>query len=257
MNLRHISVIVASALLTQMAAGELSDAERFHRLNRAPITLYPETALPNSPVVAFFNQHARSDDAIVCSYVDALKTSARIKDIGVTRGEVWIYVPRDLDLTQNGRPHVEGAQGLVYVPDDTLRTKGSLSTQARQVAERAATLGFRMAAGLEPGLARSLANVADVAKHASILTIYDSQKLRNPAGYRAYVQRLVKEARAANPTILIEVAISTGADEKASKALAGTLWNCADLIDRIGIYCNDTAASQASLALYFEVLRRG
>lgn len=250
-----LALLLAAVAGPLFSAIELSDAERLARLSRAPITLYPETSLKESPIVGFFNRHARPDDAIVSSYVDALKTSAKIKDLGITRGEIWIYVPADLDLTQNGRQHVEGAHGILFVPSDGRRDRTSLATEGRRLAERAQTLGFRFIAGLEPKLARSLANVADLAKHASVLTIYDAQRLRKPAGYRAFVERLVKEARAANPAITIEVAIVTGANDEASKALAGVLWNCADLVDRIGIYCEDTPESQASLSLYYKVLR--
>lgn len=189
------------------------------------------------------------------SYVDSLKTSARIPDLEVRRGEVWIYVPGDLDLTQTRHQHVVGAQGIVFVPSDAHPRKGPLAVEARQLSEKASQLNFRMVAGLEPKNARFLANVRDIAKHASVLTIYDGQKLRKPANYRTYVERLVKEAKAANPPIKIEIASSTGANDAASKALAGVWWNCADLVDRIGIYCDDSSASRASLALYYKTLR--
>lgn len=253
---RFLALIFLTALAGLSQATELTDAERYARLQGAPITLYPETALRESSVVAFFNQHARAEDALVYSYVDALKGGARVGDLGVAKGEVWIYVPGDLDLTQAGRNNVTGARGLVFIPPETARPqRGSLEITARNVAERAQILGLRMIAGLEPRLTRSLANVSDVARHASIFTLYDPAKLRRPREFRAYAERIIKEARAANPAIKIELAISTGADEAASKALTGILWNCSDLFDRIGIYCNDSAESRSSLALYFKVLR--
>jgi hypothetical protein len=247
---------VASGLvLTLSAAPTPADSDRYQRLQSAPITLYPESVLTESPVPAFFNLRARPDDAIVVSSVDALKGSARIAQLGVQKGEVWIYVPRELDLTQGTRRNTEGAKGIVYVPAGDRHT--TLSEAAtRRISESAATLGCRMVVGLEPDLARSLRNIDDIARHASILTIYDNQRLsRGAQAYRDYVERLVKEARAVNPSIKIELCISTGRDATTTKALAGVLWTCADLVDRIGIYCNDSAESQASLTQLYQVLR--
>jgi hypothetical protein len=255
--LHAIRLLVATAGLAGLslqAALDAGDQERYLRLHNAPITLYPETQLSESSLTAFCNARARPADAIVVSFIDAFKGPARLAALGIQRGEIWIYVPADLDLTQNGRKHIEGAKGIVYVPGS--RRPRILSAEARRIAESAAILGCRMIAGLERKEAKSLANVGDVARHASILTIYDNQRLsRGAAEYRKYIERLVKEARAANPTILIEVCISTGRDAAASKALAGVLWTCADLVDRIGIYCNDSAESRASLELYYKVLR--
>jgi hypothetical protein len=78
---------------------------------------------------------------------------------------------------------------------------------------------------------------------------------RGAAEYRGYVERLVREARAVNPGIQIEICIATGSDAAATKTAAGVLWACADLVDRIGIYCRDTAESRASLDLLYQVLR--
>jgi hypothetical protein len=243
------------ARLVSPAAPSAADQQRYLRLHDAPITLYPTDSVAGSGVAGFFNDQARPQDAIVVSHLDALKESARLSALGLGRGEIWVHVPREPDLTQAGRRQLEGAKGIVYVP--AARRADRLSAAgARRIAESAATLGCRMIAGFEPEQARDLNHIADLARHASILTIYDSLRLqRGGAEYRAYVERLVREARAANPSIQIEVCIATGRDAAATQALAGVLWTCADLADRIGIYCNDTAESRASLALLLQVLR--
>ncbi len=253
--LPRLLVLSAVSVAAHAAAMSPADAQRYQRLHEAPITLYPESELTASPVPAFFNARARADDAIVVSYIDALKVSARISQLGIKNGEVWLYVPRELDLTQGGRRNTEGAKGIVYVPGDSRHSTLSRAATER-IADDAAALGCRMVVGLEPELARSLVNVSDLARHASVLTIYDNQRLRRGgAVYREYVERLVKEARSANPSIKIELCISTGRDDATTKAVAGVLWTCADLVDRIGIYCNDTPESQASLTQLYQVLR--
>jgi hypothetical protein len=243
------------ASLTSPAAPPSTDQPRRLRLLDTPITLYPETNLAGSGLAGFFNAQARPHDAIVVSYVDALKVPARLSSLGIERGEIWVYVPADLDLTQAGRRNLEGAKGIVFVPASRIDNTRFNAT-ARRISESAATLGCRMIAGLEQSQTRSLSNIADVARHASVLTIYDGQRLRSGGEeYRRYVERLAHEARAVNPSIQIDVCISTGGDAAATKALAGVLWNCADLADRIGIYCNDSAESRASLAVLYQVLR--
>lgn len=250
-----LPLVVAAGALTASAVMSPADQQRYEQLQAKPITLYPEIVPAQSDLPRYFSARARADDAIVISHGDALKVSARIAQLGVEHGEVWVHVPRDLDLTQNGRKNLEGAKGIVYVPAGRLSAR-RLSTEARQLAEKAGLLGCRLIVGLEPEQARTLNHIAEIAPHASILTIYDNQRMRRGAAeYRAHVERLVHEARAVNAGIQVEICISTGADAAATKALAGVLWTCADLADRIGIYCDDTPASRASLDLLYQVLR--
>lgn len=253
--LRLVVASLGLASLASQAASSLPDQQRHRRLQAAPITLYPEADLAGSSLPGIFNAQARPDDAIVVSHVDALKQSARLSTLGIERGDIWVYVPREMDLTQAGRRNLEGARGILYVPSPG-RGQALSAAEARRVSESAAILGCRMIVGLEPDLTRNLHNVAEISRDASILTIYDPQRMRRGgAEYRKYVERLVREARAVNPAIRIEVCIATGGDAAATRAAAGVLWTCADLVDRIGIYCNDSAESRASLGRLYAVLR--
>lgn len=228
------------------------------RLGSAPITIYFEAPLENSSMVDFINRNARATDAIVVSYTDALKGSSRVENLGIQRGEIWMYIPDDVDLVHNARRNVAGLDGIVFVPDGALldRSRGSLSRRARHVAETARTLNLRMIAGLEPVSFRKRINVDDMAKHASIFTIYDLTRLRRgQLEYRQFVTKIVNDARAANPGIDIEIAISTGANDQATMALLGVLVACADLADRIGIYVDESPESRASLELMYRLLR--
>lgn len=234
------------------------DARIAERLRSTPITLYVEADLKNSPLVPLINARARAEDAVVVSYVDALKESSRVDRLGVERGEVWLYVPGDLDLVHNARRNVDGLDGIVFVPDAAQleRNRGSLSRQARRVAETARVLNVRMIAGLEPRSLRTRVNVDDLAKHASIFTIYDVQRLRRgQLEYRRTVAKIAADARSSNPDIDIEIAISTGADEQATRALVAVMFACADLADRIGIYVDDSPESRASLELMYDLFR--
>lgn len=243
------------ASLASQAAPSLPDQARYLRLQAAPITLYPEAELAQSSLPGIFNAQARADDAIVVSYVDALKVPARLSSLGIERGDIWVYIPREMDLTQNGRRNLEGAKGILYVPSPG-RGQALSTAEARRIAESAAILGCRMIVGLEPDQTKNLRNIAEISRDAAVLTIYDHKRLqRGAAEYRKYVERLASEARAVNPAIKIEVCIATGGNADATKAAAGVLWACADLVDRIGIYCNNTAESRASLGKLYEVLR--
>jgi len=254
-SLRLVVACLGLASLAAAAAPSSSDQARYLRLHNAPITLYPEVQLAGSGLPGIFNAQARADDAIVVSYIDALKIPARLSSLGITRGEIWVYVPAELDLTQAGRRNLEGAKGILYSPAPA-RGKDLSAATGRRISESAATLGCRMIVGLEPAWTRSLDNVAVISLDAAVLTIYDNQRLQGGgAEYRRYVERLVREARAVNPAIQIEVCVATGHDAAATKAVAGVLWTCADLVDRIGIYCNDTAESRASLEQLYQVLR--
>src|SRR5262245_39428790 len=88
------------------------EARRYERLQTVPITLYPEVDLKESHYPAFVNERARPGDAIVISQVDALKTSFRISQLGIDRGDIWVYVSGDHDLAQTGRSRIEGAKGI-------------------------------------------------------------------------------------------------------------------------------------------------
>jgi hypothetical protein len=228
------------------------------RLGTTPITLYVEADLKNSPLVEFINSHARAADAVVVSYTDALKESARIGKLGVTRGEVWIYIPDDVDLVHNARKSIEGIDGIVFIPDPLVieQSRGSLSRKARRVAESAKTLEVRMIAGLESASLRKRANIDDLARHASVFTFYDVRALRRgQLEYRAHVERVAADARKANPDIDIEVAVSTGANDTATRAIVEVLLACADVADRIGIYADESPESRASLELMYRLLR--
>ena len=249
----------AALLMGTLHAETASDnAQGRIRLRALPITLYPEVSLPESVYPAFMNRHARPEDAVVLSYLDAFKSSARVAKLGVERGQVWIHVTSDRDLTQQRRRHVEGASAILFVPSAHPQ-KGSgdiLSIDAASLARSTNTLGCALVVGLEPADARTFAKVREVAAHGSVLTIYDNQKLRGgPATYRRYAERLVAEARAVNPQIKIEIAVCTGANETVTRSMVEILLACSHLADRIGIYCDDTPASLNSLVQLYALLR--
>ncbi|MBL9206973.1 MAG: hypothetical protein JNN01_17920 [Opitutaceae bacterium] len=257
-SLLFVGCALALSALAVQAEAPLNEMQRLARLRSLPITLYPEVSLPDSTYPAFMNRHARPDDAVVLSHLDAFKGSARISQLGITRGQVWVHVTGDRDLTQKGRRNIEGASAILYVPSSPTSQGSSdlVFIEVGGVARSAEILQCPLVVGLEPGDARTYIKVRDVAARGSTLTIYDNQKLRGgPQAYRKYVERLVKEARAANPSIRIEVAVSTGANETATRTILDTLAVCADLADRIGIYCDDTPESQRSLSTLYAQLR--
>ncbi|HRE82845.1 MAG TPA: hypothetical protein PLN52_17500 [Opitutaceae bacterium] len=237
-------------------------------LQNVPITLYPEVNLYDSGYPAFVNSHARSGDAVVLSSTDAFKGESRTSRLGIVRGEVWLHVPTDMNFDQANERHLEDVSGVVFIPFDEakpLRLHGglpafnssrALSIEARRVTRSAQAKKYKLIVGLEPKAARSLGNVADITREAEVLTIYDPKKLRQGAvAYREYAQRLIRAARDVNPGIQVELAISTGADERATQNLVNVLQSTADLFDRIGIYCDETPESRASVALIYHLLR--
>lgn len=261
LTMKRLLCLWLPLLLTALSAQETStppDLPRLARLRALPITLYPEVSLPRSTYPAFMNQHARPEDAIVLSYFDAFKSGARISKLGIQRGQVWIHVASDRDLTQGGLKYIEGASAILYVPaaHPLKGSKDTLMIDVGGLARSTATLKCPLIVGLEPGDARNFAKVREVAAHAAVLTIYDNQKQKGgPEAYRRYVERLVAEAKAVNPKILIEVAVSTGTSDAATTAASSLLYVCADLADRIGIYCDDTPESLTSLSRLYDMLR--
>ncbi len=252
-------LLVCSLLLPVIGhsqAPALDDQAKIRKLSQTPFTLYPNAVVTDSNYPALFNRHARAGDALVVSYQDALKVSAQISDLGIQRGEVWIYVPHSLDLTQRGRRNVEGAHGIVFIPTLTNRNVPTLATQALRLSEATTILGMKLIAGMEPNTPFRPREIADLAKCAEIFTLYEPRKLsRDLAQFHRHFERVVREARGANPAIKIELAISTGQNEEATRQLAGVLWHYADQIDRIGLYSDESRESVESLELLLKVLR--
>jgi hypothetical protein len=245
-----VLVLSGSWLLAAPGAAELEGQRR--RLGDLPITLYPDFVVQDSSLPAFVNSHARPQDAVVISWRDALKGSFRVPQLGITRGQVWVYVPHDMDLAQQGWRNLQGISGIVFVPEAGLVTAATVNG----LVETASALKCTLIVGVESRRAIPLFNVPTLSRPAQVLTIYDNARLRDGAGsYRRYVDRMTAEARGVNPGIQIEVAVATARGAQATKAVYETLVACSEVADRVGIFCNSTTESDESLRLLFCMLR--
>lgn len=240
---------------TALAFGApVSPSVSAEKLHTAPITVYPNFDARDAAVVTIFNGFARADDALVVSYRDAFKGSFRVADVGVTRGQVWVYVPRAASLGQTYRKNVEGARGVVFVPDNAKKT--DLRYLTGQLADEAKTLGVPLIVGLDDRDTATLDNVAEIARQGNVLTICASSRLHGTAAaYRTHVERVVRTAREVNPAIKVELAI-VATMEKADRApMLALVAGAADLADRIAIYCDASAESLESLKALVTTLR--
>ncbi len=230
-------------------------ADRTERLRNVPVTVYPDFDPRGSSLVGVCNGLLRSDDALVVSYTDAFKGAFRIADVGVNRGQVWVYVAGVADLGQTYRKNLEGVGGIVYVPD-RLGTKPDARRAAGELADQAKVLGVPLVVGLEERDLRSTAAVADVARSGAIFTIYANAHLAGPAdAYRRHIEKTIRTARSENPQIKIELAIAATANPVARRHLLALVSANIDLADRVAIYCDDSQASLESLTALFGLLR--
>lgn len=254
---RGMFLSLIAGLVASLGGAELSDAQRMAKLQAMPVAVYPEFDVHDSPLVTLFNRCAREGDAVVVSYTDALKGDFRTANLGLQRGEVWIYVPGEVDLKHGHHKNFAGAKAVVFVP--ATRGRGGmtmLGSGMRRMREDANGEGMRLVAGLEEADWRSNANAAEVARHAEVVTIYLPSRIRSGGKkYRQTLERVVREIRAANPAVQIELAIPTGATPAATQMLAGLAFANADLVDRLGIFCEDTPQSLASLERMLNVFR--
>jgi len=224
------------------------------KIRGTPVTIYPNFDVRGTSLVAIFNGFAREDDALVVSHQDAFKGAFRVANLGVTRGQVWIYVPWAASLAQTYRKQVEGARGLVYVPGHA--TKTNLRYVAGQLAEEAKALRVPLIVGLDDRDTWTLANVADIARSGDVITICASRALRGSAeAFRAQIEKIVRVAREANPAIKVELAlIATRAKAERTPMLKLAAGNV-DLADRLAIYCDQDAESLEGLQVLLAGLR--
>lgn len=224
------------------------------KLRTVPITIYPNFDARDAAVVTIFNGFARTEDALVVSYRDAFKGAFRVAELGVRRGQVWVYVPRTASLGQTYRENVDGVRGLVFVPDDAKGT--NLRYAAEQLADEAKTLGVPLIVGLDDRDTGSLANVAEIARSGDVITICASSRLHgSAAAYRTHIERVVRAAREANPTIKVELAVVATMEKNDRAPMLALLTGAVDLADRIAIYCDANAESLASLKALLAALR--
>ncbi len=113
-----------------------------------------------------------------------------------------------------------------------------------------------MIGGLSYGDSRRTSNVRDLATQVDVLTLYSAEILtRSPDRYRAWVEKVAAQARKANPEIIIEVAITTGANDAGTQLMYNTIAELIHVADRVGIYCELSKPSLESLVMLIEGLR--
>lgn len=239
------------------ALSAMEDMERMAKLARLPVTVYPDHGIRGTMLVTLLNEKARADDAVVVSHTDALKVSARIADLRVTTAEVWVHVPGEVNLRDTHRKNFEGAKGVVFVPPaigrGDFRVVRSVSARLREDAHQT---GMRFIMGMEENDLRIRANAAEMAREADIVTIYLPRKLK--AGgkeFRAMFERVVADARGANPQVQVELALTTANSLEATRFIAGLAFANSDLIDRLAFFCEDSPESLDSLRTLLTVLR--
>lgn len=256
-NVSRMKALLAAGftfIALSVAAVGAPPETRAERLRSTPITVYPTFDARGTGLVTRFNAFATEQDALVVSYADAFKGSFRVGGVGVTRGQVWIYVSGDASLAQRHRRNVDGARGVVYVPTDVRKT--NVRRTAEQVAEEAQALGVPLIVGLDDRDTGSLANVADIARSGDVLTICASSRLKGTVeSYRAHVGKVIRAAREANPRIKVELAFVAGSDAGAGPKLIEMAAASVDLADRIGVYCDNTPESLANLGELVAALR--
>ena len=245
-------------LMLPRADAALSDTERMARLARTPIAVYPDFEVGGSRLVPLLNERAREGDALVVSYTEAFKGDFRVEQLKLIRPEVWLYVRGVPDLRHAYRRQTDGLKGLVFVPEAGAKGRGemrNLGLTMQRLREDADALGLRLVAGLEEPDFRLVGNAAEIARHAQIVTVYLPHMISaGGQAFRPKFEKLVAEARQANPSVQVELAIPTGTPQ-ATQALAGLAFSNIDLADRLAIYCKDTSESYASLEKMFRVFR--
>lgn len=245
-----VTLTVAIAALTAAAAPEI----RTEKLRSLPVTIYPNFDAQGTALVPLFNKLAKADDALVVSYVDAFKGAFRVADLGVTQGQVWIYVAGDVSLGQRYRKNIVGAHGIVFVPTNARKT--DVRRAAEQVADEAKSLGVPLTVGLDDRDTASLATVADVARSGDAITICASSRLQGSTeAYRAQVGKVIRAAREANPRIKVELAVIAGRDPGARAKLLEMAGAAADLADRLAVYCENDPESLGSVDALVGLLR--
>lgn len=228
-------------------AETIAPADGDAKLSALPLTLYPCFDVRDGDFATLFNRVARPDDALVVSLIDVSKLSYRVSNLGVTQGQVWIYVDRDVPLGQTYRENIAGARGLVYVPSHIPRMP-TLRGVAQQVADGAGALGLSLAVGLDDRDTRSLSNISDIARSGEVLTICASSRLHDsPADYRAAIVKTIAAGREVNRRIKIELAFVAPIDPAFCDHQLGLAEATADLADRFAIYCEPSAESRANL----------
>jgi hypothetical protein len=232
--------LLFTALAVTSLAETMAPSGAAARLASLPLTIYPRFDVSAGDFAAVFNRVARPDDVLVVSFADARKLSFRVAKVGVTQGQVWVYVDRDVSLGQTYRDNIAGARGLVYVPS---RPSGvsSLRYTTEQVADQAKALNLSLAVGLDDRDTRTLSNVADLARSGEVFTLCASSRLHDS------VAKTIAAAREANPRIKIELAFIAPMDAAYCDHQLGLAEATADLADRLAIYCETSAESRANL----------
>lgn len=252
--MKAILSFALACLATVAHAETLSPEARTAKLRATPVTVYPRFDARGSALVTRFNTSARADDALVVSHVDALKSAFRVADLGLKRGQVWVYVAGAPSLGQTYREQVEGIGGVVYVPDDARKT--DLRYTASMVAQEAQSLRVPLIVGLDDRDMASLGNVDDIARNGDVLLICASSRLKGAAAaYRSHLERVIAAAREANPRIKIELGFVADRDPATARKLIELALATIDLGDRVAVFCENTPESLANLDALLAAMR--
>ena len=244
------------------ARAELSDLERLAKLYAAPITVYPEFDVVDSPVVPILNAHGRSGDAVAISDIEALKPAFRVQQLGISSMEIWLLLRTQSASANAYDRQLQGMKGVVLVPF----TNGE-SWRVRTRHSRPVNLTFpdfqppagemwHYTAGVDETNLHRVQPYVEVAARYPTVTLYLPRRVRAGAGpFRAELQKIIRAVRAANPAVLIELSLPTGATPKATQAIAGLAFANIDLVDRLAVVCDESAPSLASLDQLFTIFR--
>ena len=247
--------LMIGVLMFSAVAMTAAPIDRPERLRSVPVTVYPNFDPRGSSLVKTVNSFFSPDDAVVVSYTDAFKGSFRIAEVGVTRGQVWVYVAEAGSLAQTYRKNLEGVGGIVYVPA-LLRRETDARRVARDLADQAKVLGVPLVVGLNERALRSVTEITDVARSGAIFTVYASGHLTGSReAYRQHIEKVIRAARAENPQIKIELAIAATENPVARRHVLELISANIDLADRVAIYCDDSQDSVESLKALFHLLR--
>lgn len=233
------------------------DLQRLAKISRLPISVYPDFSIRGTGLVPLLNEVARPDDALVVSHLDALKGDFRVRDLGSETAQIWIHLRGEAGIRDAHRRNFEHAKGVVFVPPPVgrgdFRFVRGVGARLRDDAHGA---GMVFVMGLDEADHRLRANAGEMAAPADVVTIYLPKKMRaGPQEFRSTVQRIVADARAANPGVKVELALSTASTVESTRYIGGLAFANADLADRLAFYCQNTAESFDSLRLLFKVLR--
>lgn len=247
-------LILFLCLVSLASAVEMPLDARREKLRGLPVTLYPNFYVADSSFLAEINKVTRPGDAVVVSHLDALKGSFRVSKVGLKNADVWVHIVEGVEIGQNER-NFAGAKGIVYVPQ---RYRERVGYETGLLHGETQGLGIPLIVGLEPNDTRTLDNVAQIAKHGDVITVYAWRELTaGRAAFRTYLERIVRTAKEANPGIKVEVAVAVTRTTAATLAMYAVLIDSADLADRVAIYCNDSPEAAQSLAQLMHALRTG